>query len=394
MAGAVSMATEQSRQWPKHAPRNKRLMGNLVAYLTRRVSTGGADRNALEFVAANQKRHMICRDDFIEIPFTDQPRRIAFVDGGNATLAAAPSFMIGMNRVYYSLFCGNQRQDSILQPRIEFFSCATAGVLTNPESSTTEKGAYSVKLFVRNDADSCRLPSDVDLSITSDAVRNRDMSRDSLLDIPRKMAEWAVASSVIDNELQRGDLLIMDGTLQTRSMSESKFVVPICKKAITKGVILCGLAKTSTLVAADNLSLISRASELAEEAGFTRKRWFVGVCNRATANDMGYTYIVKFHEKSRYVFRFGVLSEQHDSMPNGEIESIFASIAANSRDISMLGYPYGAIDADRFAKVRMREASMHQNIFNAELAGVSGGENVAVQMRSMSMHQALNKVTG
>lgn len=366
-----------------------------MGYLTRCVSVDGADRNALEFVAANQKKHMICRDDFIEIPITGRPRRVAFVDGGNATLAEAPSFMIGMNRVYYSLFCGNRRQDPLLRPRIEFFSCVTAGVLTNPmSSSTTEKGAYSVKLFVRNDADSVRLPSDVDLNITSGDVRSHDVSRDSLLDTPRKMAEWAVASSVIDNELQRGDLLIMDGTLQTRSMSESKFVAPICKKAIAKGVILCGLAKTSTLVTADNLSLISRVSELAEEAGFGSKRWFVGVCNRATANDMGYTYIAKFHEKSRYVFRFGVLSEQHDSMLDGEIESIFASIAANSRDILMLGYPYGAIDADRFAKVRMREASMHQNMFNAELANTSGGEKVAVQIRTMSMHKTLNKVTG
>ena len=370
-------------------------MGDMVDYLARLVGAGGPIGDTLEFVADGQKRHVVGAGDFAEIPDTDKPRRIAFVDGGNATLAEAPSFLIGMNRVYYSVFRGDQRQRPTRQPRIEFFSCVTAGgEPPAPRPAASEKGAYSTRLFARNADDRGRLPADADLNISQEDVRGRGSSRDLLLAMPRRMAEWAVASSVIDGELRAGDVLVMDGTLQPRSKRETRFVVPICRKAAEKGVVLCGLAKTSTLVTTDNLPLIGRASELAEAAGLGGRRWFVGVCDRATDDDMGYTYIVRFHEKSRYVFRFGMLGVQRAAMSGAEVESVLASIAANSRDISIPGYPYGAIDADRFAKVRNREAVMHRNMLDAELAGRPGGDSIAAQIRSMSMHQALNRVTG
>lgn len=391
----MQAATGQSGPRAVLADGDGRPLGDMVDHLERHVGASGADRDSLEFVADGQKKHVVSVGNFAEIPGTDTPRRIAFVDGGNATLAEAPSFLIGMNRVYCSVFQGSRRQRPARQPRIEFFSCVTAGGRRQASLSTSaEKGAYSTKLFARNAADRDRLPVDADLDVFPEDVRGSGASRDMLMAIPRRMSEWAVAGSVIDGELRAGDMLVMDGTLQTRSKRETKFVAPICKRAVEKGVVLCGLAKTSTLVTTDNLPLIGSASELAEAAGLGGRRWFVGVCDRATANDMGYTYIARFHEKSRYVFRFGVLSEQHAGMSAAEAVSVLASIAANSRDVSMPGYPYGAIDADRFAKVRNREASMHRNMFDAELAGRPGGDKIAAQIRSMSMHQTLNRVTG
>ena len=371
-------------------------MSDMAAYLVGRVGAAGTDKAVLEFDAGGRKRCTVRGANFAEIPDTDEPRRIAFVDGGNATLAEAPSFLIGMNRVYYSLFRGDKRQRPARQPRIEFFSCVTARPpATSPDTAgASGRGGYSTVLFARNGADSGRLPSGAELDASLDGAGGRGASRDSLLETPRQLAEWAAAGFAIDNELKRGDMVVMDGTLQTSSMRETEFVKPIYAKAIDKGVVLCGLAKTSTLVAADGLPLISRASELAEAAGLGGRRWFVGVCDHATDNDMGYTYIARFHERSRYVFRLGLLSEQHKDMSGNEVESVLASIAANSRDISMPGYPYGAIDADRFAKVRKREAAMHRGMLDADLAGRPDGEAVASQIRSMSMHQELNRVTG
>ena len=376
-------------------PSDRRLLGGMLKYLAERIDAGRVNGSTLEFIAAGSKKHVINVGDFTEIPDTDGPRRIAFVDGGNAMLAEAPSFVIYINRVYYSMFSGRRREKPIRQPRVEFFSCMTSKSTPSQSSNThADEAYYSTRLFTRNDADHDRLPQDDDLGISRNDAKSQGLSRESLRTMPREMAEWAVAGSVIDGELNDGDILVMDGTLQTRSVLESKFAAPICKKATQKGVVLCGLAKTSTLVTTDNLPLIGRASELAETAGLRGRRWFVGVCNRATANDMGYMYIVRFHERSRYTFRFSVLGEQHEGMAHAEVESVLASIAANSRDISMPGYPYGAIDADRFAKVRNREAAMHRNMLDAELACMPGGEGIAAQIRSMSMHRALNRVTG
>ena len=388
--------TEPGGQGLVRPPGDRRLMSDMADYLVGRVGAAGTDKAVLEFDAAGRKRCTVRGADFAEIPDTDEPRRIAFVDGGNATLAEAPSFLVGMNRVYYSLFRGDRRQRPARPPRIEFFSCVTARPPTaSPDpAGASGRGGYSTVLFARNGADSGRLPGDAELDVSLDDAGGRGASRDSLLETPRQLAEWAAVGFAIDNELEKGDMVVMDGTLQTSSKRETEFARPICARAVEKKVVLCGLAKTSTLVAADGLPLIGRASELAEAAGLGGRRWFVKVCDHATANDMGYTYIARFHERSRYVFRLGLLSEQHKDMSGGDVESVIASIAANSRDISMPGYPYGAIDADRFAKVRKREADMHRGMLDADLAGRPGGEAVASQIRSMSMHEELNRVTG
>lgn len=388
-------------------------VGGMIDYLTAHIGTPGSpDPNVMDFVAAGQKKCTISMNTFAEIPNADEPRKIAFVDGGNTLLAEAPAFLIGMNRVYYSLFRGDERQRPALRPRIEFFSCLTTGTAAGRPASlagrapardaagraagtlATTRDLYSVMLFAHRAGDRSRLPPDANLGITAEDVKRRGASRAGLLGVPRKMAEWAVADSVVANELAAGDVLVMDGTLQSGSGRESDFAAKVYKRAVRKGVVMCGLAKTTTLTTADNRPLVHRASEVAKAAGLGAKRWFVRIGERATANDMGYTIIAKLHEKSRYAFRLGVLAEQYWTMGRDEVESVLASMAANSRDIAMPGYPYGAIDADRFAKVRMREASMYRNMLDAELMRRPGGADIAAQIRTMSAHQVLNRVTG
>ena len=411
MRGGVQRLAEQNGQSKARALDGGTPISGVVDYLAARVSTpGGPDPDAMVFAGASQRRYTVTKDYFAEIPDAREPRRIAFVDGGNALLAEAPAFLIGMNRVYYSLFRGSERQRPALQPRMEFFSCLTASTSAgraaapaalrrSPASPAADdppaaRCLYSVKLFAHAPGDRSRLPPDDDLGITEEDIKKQGTSRAGLLGVPRKMAEWAVADSVVDSELAAGDMLVMDGTLQSGSGRESGFAARVYKRAVRKGVVVCGLAKTTTLTTVDNRPLAHRASEVAKAAGLGGKRWFVRIGERATANDMAYTFIAKLHEKSAYAFRFGILAEQYWAMDKGEVESVLASVAANSRDIAMPGYPYGAIDADRFAKVRMREASMYRNMLDAGLMGRPSGADIAAQIRSMSAHQVLNRVTG
>ena len=409
--GAVQRLAEQNGRHRAQAPGGGTPIGGVVDYLAARVSTpGGPDPDAMVFAGASQRRYTVTKDYFAEIPDTREPRRIAFVDGGNALLAEAPAFLIGMNRVYYSLFCGSERRRPALRPRMEFFSCLTASTSAGraaapaalrrsparpaADDPPAARCLYSVKLFAHAPGDRSRLPPDDDLGITEEDIKKQGTSRAGLLGVPRKMAEWAVADSVVDSELAAGDMLVMDGTLQSGSGRESGFAARVYKRAVRKGVMVCGLAKTTTLTTVDNRPLVHRASEVAKAAGLGGKRWFVRIGERATANDMAYTFIAKLHEKSAYAFRFGILAEQYWAMGKDAVESVMASVAANSRDIAMLGYPYGAIDADRFAKVRMREASMYRNMLDAGLMSRPGGAEIAAQIRSMSAHQVLNRVTG
>ena len=61
-------------------------------------------------------------------------------------------------------------------------------------------------------------------------------------------------------------------------------------------------------------------------------------------------YFVKLNSRSDYVFRLDVArTREYD------IREIVSLLADNSRDPVFLGYPYGLIEADRFARVTNRE---------------------------------------
>ena len=417
--GGVQHRAEEDGQHHERATDDGSPIDDVINHIVAHVGThGGHDPTVMVFVAASQKKYTISTDSFDEIPDADEPRRIAFVDGGSELLEEAPAFLIGMNRVYYSLFRGNKRQRPVMHPRMEFFTCLTSSAPTGhavasdtprnstlgparhrptvhtPSAPAASRNLYSVKLFTHSPADRIRLPPDDELGITEEDIRKHGTSRVGLLGMPRKMAEWAVAESVVATELAAGDVLVMDGTLQSGSGRESAFAAKVYNRAVQKGVVVCGLAKTTTLTTVDNRPLVRHASEVAKAAGLEDRRWFARIGERATADDKAYTFIVKLHEKSEYAFRFGILAEQYWPMNRGEVESVLASVAANSRDIAMPGFPYGAIDADRFAKVRMREAAMYRDMLGAEMLRKPGGAEVAAQIRSMSAHQVLNRVTG
>ena len=104
-------------------------------------------------------------------------------------------------------------------------------------------------------------------------------------------------------------------------------------------------------------------------------------------------FAVKLHENSEHVFRFEVLKDQVNKYNLGEIEMILSALAANSRDIGFPGYPYGLIDADRFARVQMSEKTAREFQFRAVLSSQkSVWEKISKFVKSSDAHEILNKL--
>lgn len=57
------------------------------------------------------------KENFHPIEENQNSRRIAFVDGGNQELIAAPNFSVQLNRIYFNIFEGTKRihQDDLPQ---------------------------------------------------------------------------------------------------------------------------------------------------------------------------------------------------------------------------------------------------------------------------------------
>ena len=81
----------------------------------------------------------LSQDHFYPLPEKTTTRKVAFVDGGTAEILSAPNFAIGLNRIYFSFFQGDQRlEPTQLSSKIDFFTVCYASIKYNEIIYKTE----------------------------------------------------------------------------------------------------------------------------------------------------------------------------------------------------------------------------------------------------------------
>ncbi len=345
----------------------------------------GGSRGTDRVLRGAGKRYEITRDGFREIAAGGDLRRMAFVDGGNAVISESPVFVAAVNRVYYALFRGAEKLRPRAANRLQFLSYVLAGAAGSSGGGTAE---YAVRLFPYGDAGG--LPREDDMAASTDRIEQ--FMEGEAGSLARRFAELSVAARVARDELGKGDMLVLDGSLRDRLKGEKKYADDLYRAAADRGVVVCGLAKTSRLVTESGDPLLARILEISEGAALP-PAWYIRVAEKISPGGRGFVMAVKLHPRSRFLFRFEILREQYEQMGEAEISSVLHSLAANSGDASMPGYPYGLIDADRFAKVRSGEIPA----FRAELgARASSDRSLSRILRYEAMqsaHDWLNRVT-
>ncbi len=334
----------------------------------------------------NGKQFLIAPSEFSEIRPAGNPRKIAFVDGGDGLLEESPNFLITINRVYFSLFQGKKRIKPKTNPRVQFFSNVTSNIQTVDGKKTV---SYDTKLFPHTTEDKKFLPAESDLASSTESTTVLQGAR--LNSLGRRFAEWQLAIHVVESELEKGDMIVMDGSLQTNFKNELKYANRLYDLAKSKGVIVCGLAKTSRLITESGHPLLARVAEISEDVSFGK--WYVKIAEKVSSGDRGFMLVVKFHPQSKFVFRFEILREQFLEMDEEALNSVLDSLAENSQDVAMIGYPYGAIDADRFAQVRRDELGMYQGFMLSEKLRHPEWRRLQKYSASLEAHNDLNGVT-
>ena len=332
------------------------------------------------------KAYKMSASIFKDIPMdTVNPRRIAFIDGGNSTLIEAPDYLIALNRVYYSIFKGNQRQSPKRNPRIEFFSYVVASV---EDGANGKEVAYHTKIFAYNENDKKRLPLEMDMSAKTEAKTILDRSR--IDTIARRFSEIQIATEVVNNELDTGDILIMDGTLKATFKNELKYFSKLYEVARKKEVTICGLSKTSGLITESGEPLLTRVNEISKQVD--HHVWYAKVADKISSDYLVSMFVVKLHPYAERIFRFDMIQEENKDIEK-QIASVMTSLAQNAGDISMLGYPYGLVDVDRFAQIRANERRMYTNLLYSQTMHNPTLKKIIEHTDAVTAHETLNEVT-
>lgn len=331
-------------------------------------------------------------EHFYPLPKHANEGKIAFVDGGSAELLSAPNFAVGFTRIYFGLFQGDQRLESNTLPsKIDFFTICYAIVVSNHITYKTE--------FVPLKEEWAEfLPDIADLEFNSfDQTLmsgNQRVAINRILEVARAFSEWRFSKLIIEDELERGDVIVRDGTLQTFVTNESKYSNQTYEAAIRKGVYFTSISKTSTLFTDTGQPLFSTIQLLSETSALKDSAWYYYPIVAITHPDhKAEMFAVRLHKNSDYVFRLEFLRDQVSRRNLGEAELIISSLAANSRDVGFPGYPYGLIDADKFARVSMTEKTTYEFQFRATLASQKQiWDKISKFVRSSDAHEILNKL--
>jgi hypothetical protein len=342
------------------------------------------------FADTRYKTHPFSKENFKPIKQTESSRKMAFIDGGNQEVLAAPNFSVQINRVYHNIFEAQKRVlKGSLPNRLEFFS-ATCSSFRNGEIF------YDTTLFPLKDEFMELLPDEVDLSFNSldRSVTIGTMRADisGVASIARRFAEWTYASHVLRKELERGDIMVLDGSLQTSFTNESNYSSELYEVAKSKGVIVTGISKTCRLFTDTGLSLLGAVRKLAD--GTPYSSWYFPVAEATSSDHNAIIYIIKLHPKAECVFRFEIYREQFLGLSEDDLNGILGQLAKNSQDVSFPGYPYGLIDADRFARVRDDEVDGYQVLLLSEISKQGKWPKFARHIHAVDAHATLNMLIG
>lgn len=332
------------------------------------------------------------KENFHEIERQTTDRKICSIDGGNQEIYPTPEYSIQLNRVYFNIFKDKKRYqlESDIPQRIEFLSITT---LNRDELDTF----FETRLALENQEFLRYLPKERDLQTQAfepDFKLGNKVLMERMSSMPRRFAEWTIAEHAIDHELEEGDIIIKDGSLQFSHAHEIKYAERVFDKAKKKGVIFTGLSKSCRLTTNTGYSLIASVEKFAKENKVEFAEWcyFPIARSKPGRDHRAVIMVVKLNRSASTSFRFEILKDQADNMSKQEIVDVISSIAEYSRDITIPGYPYGLFDAHVWARVRTEDLDNYRIMLDSELARTDAYEDFSTRIKAVNMHDKLDEL--
>lgn len=305
----------------------------------------------------------LSKDNFHSIKAKEGGRVISCVDGGNNIIFESPSECIHLIRVYFNLFKGRKRVKNV-----EPFSGYLVSKLQDDHIVST---LYPI---------SSTIPIDKQQFILS----KNDVEGGGMVNAGhtvRRYLEWLAAGHAQSEYLNEGDILVKDGALQTSVEEERTYAEEVYKNCIDSGVIITGIAKTSSLLTTSGYPLLAAVRILSQE--FSDSMWYYNpLAKNKHPDHKGDMYIVKYHSGSEYVFR----SEFHRDQ-KVPVDDVFEELAVQAKDPIFLGYPYGLVDADKRARVTDEEIK-----YLRTLGSSSMNKTMRYRVNSMNAHDILSNI--
>ena len=306
-------------------------------------------------------------ENFHEIKKFNSNKKIAFVDGGNAEIIASANFSLNLIRVCYAVY-QNNRKTNIKKSEILAFIKA----INKNNEIYYKTSFFKTKNYIELEEISFN-SFDHTLML---GINRAEIS--SVANAIRRFAELRLAKQIAEEKI--ADILVLDGNLQSTLTNENKYLNELYESCNKNNVILTALSKTSSLFT-DNGNLLSVV--LDDISNFPS--WFYyPIVEIKNLNHKAELFFVKFHDKSKHIFRFEIFNVQ-----KAKAEEIINLLATNCIDPIFVGYPYGLMEADKIARVSNHEKESLKTMFLVKLKS----KNIDKYLSSVNAHDILDKIS-
>lgn len=320
-----------------------------------------------KFSGEGYKAYKIDAKNFHEIKKINLSKKIAFVDGGNAEIISSANFSLNLIRVCYIIYQNNKKinakkfevlafvqainQNNEIYYDVSFFKTKHSILL---EEITFSSFDHTLMLGINR----------AEISNVANAIR--------------RFAELKLAKLIAEEKT--ADIIVLDGNLQSTLTNENKYLNELYESCANNNVILSALSKTTSLFT-NNGNLLSVVLDSISNLPI----WFYyPIAEIKNSNHKAEMFFVKFHDKSKHIFRFEIFNEQ-----KAKAEEIINILANNCIDPIFIGYPYGLVEADRIARVGNYEKESLKTMFLVKLRN----KNIEKYLSSVNAHEILDRIS-
>lgn len=284
--------------------------------------------------------------------------RIAFVDGGNASLISTPSAELQRIRTAAVVISGKKLTEVTQK---EGYLLAEL----HPDSSG--KLHFNAKL------------TDSTLETSNSYVEGINIGGNELAkfcEAARRIAEIKAAESAVKK--LDGGFAVLDGTLEAFSENEKKALEGLFAAADDRNVTIGAVAKTCSLLTDNGEPLI----EAAEKAS-SGKEGYILVAEGTNERHNAAVAVARLNSSASHLFR----AEARNASDLGKL---LAALRNQSNDATFPGYPYGLIMADRFARISDNDA----DVTKAKIRAAADGETRKMLQgeKALDAHRILDKM--
>lgn len=300
----------------------------------------------------------LSRENFNPIAKGSCSKPVTYIDGGNLEIFRSPSLSLFFNRTYSTTYINNRRRKC---ERTEFFSLISA----DSDGSFVAE-VLSPKIAIPN----------LRYSYSDQTLRTgiRRVQISAIGDAVRRLAEIRMAAEAAEHN----SIVVLDGNLEGTQEHEKEALTGLFSQAGKKGATICGLAKTNNLLTESGDSLSAALESMAPKGCWYYTRAF------EVKGSMFDVFFVRLSARSRYSFRLDV------SRQRCEISEVLSELVGNSSDPVFCGYPYGLMEADRFARVSRQERDSLQ----LRLAAILGKDTSRLEpyINALNSHAILDRL--